>query len=318
MKTFVSIDFETANYGRNTACAVGIIKVKDQVIIQKFFSLIQPPGNSYSENCINVHGISPVNTEHAPNFYELYPLIKNFIDGEHLVCHNASFDIDVLRKCMVHYAIDPDDLSFDYSDTMKLFGGKALDVCCKEFGICLNHHDALSDAEAAACLFMKSNDANFIEYNPTPGIKKESGKKYNQKLRSDLLKKCYDIAENVENQFYQKKIVITGTFLNWPDRNNLGSLMKRLGADLDSSVSERINYLITGDNPGPEKLKKTMGFREKGIDVNIINESQLLSLIDGVRLSRKEDDEWIRVETIFIENDKLFFIHSSKPKINPK
>jgi DNA polymerase-3 subunit epsilon len=314
MKTFVSIDFETANYGRNTACAVGIIKVKDQVIIQKFFSLIQPPGNSYSENCINVHGISPVNTEHAPNFYELYPLIKNFIDGEHLVCHNASFDIDVLRKCMVHYAIDPDDLSFDYSDTMKLFGGKALDVCCKEFGICLNHHDALSDAEAAACLFMKSNDANFIEYNPTPGIKKESGKRYAKKLNRDLFKKSFDVTENVENPFYQKKVVITGTYINWPERDNLGLLLKRLGADLDVSVSERINYLITGNNPGREKKKKTEDFINNGIDIKIIDENQLLSIINGVRLSRKEDDEWIKVETIEIENGKLGFAFSTRHK----
>ncbi len=46
MKSFVAIDFETAQPVRHSPCAIGMVKVVDGVIIQRVFSLIRPPDNA--------------------------------------------------------------------------------------------------------------------------------------------------------------------------------------------------------------------------------------------------------------------------------
>ena len=48
MENFVAIDFETANNYRNSACAVGIVTVTDNVITDEYYTLIQPPLNQYN------------------------------------------------------------------------------------------------------------------------------------------------------------------------------------------------------------------------------------------------------------------------------
>ena len=59
MENFVAIDFETANNYRNSACAIGIVTVTDNVITDEFYTLIQPPQNQYNYHNILVHGIRP-------------------------------------------------------------------------------------------------------------------------------------------------------------------------------------------------------------------------------------------------------------------
>ncbi len=39
--TFVAIDFETADYGRDSACALALVRVEAGVIVQRAFSYIR-------------------------------------------------------------------------------------------------------------------------------------------------------------------------------------------------------------------------------------------------------------------------------------
>ena len=41
--TFVAIDFETADYGRDSACALALVRVEAGVIVQRAFHYIRPP-----------------------------------------------------------------------------------------------------------------------------------------------------------------------------------------------------------------------------------------------------------------------------------
>jgi len=43
MSTFLAIDFETANYSRTSACALGMVFVKNKRIVADEYYLIQPP-----------------------------------------------------------------------------------------------------------------------------------------------------------------------------------------------------------------------------------------------------------------------------------
>jgi DNA polymerase-3 subunit epsilon len=44
---FTAIDFETATPEHNSICQIGLVRVENSVIIEKFMSLIKPPRNEY-------------------------------------------------------------------------------------------------------------------------------------------------------------------------------------------------------------------------------------------------------------------------------
>jgi len=159
---FVAIDFETANGAKNSACAVGIVTVKNGVITDSYYTLIKPPENSYHWGCIRVHGINPEDTAHSPTFSDLYPEFQRRLQGQVVVAHNAPFDRSVLIACMKDANLDYDalDIHDKWQCTVKIYREKgfkpcSLSACCKVLGIELKHHQALSDAKACAELYLR-------------------------------------------------------------------------------------------------------------------------------------------------------------------
>lgn len=160
MKNFVAIDFETATNYRNSACAVGIVTVTDNIITDEFHTLIQPPQNVYSYHNINVHGIRPEDTINAPTFDEVFFEIKRRLQNQIVVAHNESFDRSVLRKTMEFYDLNYSQLNLaeKWECTYKIYKLKGivptkLSDCARKFNLELNHHEALSDARVCAQLF---------------------------------------------------------------------------------------------------------------------------------------------------------------------
>lgn len=41
---FTAIDFETANSSRASACAIGIVVVRNLEVVEEYYHLIRPPG----------------------------------------------------------------------------------------------------------------------------------------------------------------------------------------------------------------------------------------------------------------------------------
>lgn len=154
---FLAIDFETANYEGDSACSIGLVKVKNGKITEQEVFLIQPPSREFVFTYL--HGISWGQVAKAPTFGKLWPKLKALFEGvEFLVAHNASFDRRVLFACCARYDISPPALPFNC--TMQLarrhFGiypTKLSDVC-RRLRIQLNHHEALSDARAAAKIML--------------------------------------------------------------------------------------------------------------------------------------------------------------------
>lgn len=160
--SFVAIDFETATGYRDSACAIGIVTVENGVIIDEYYTLIQPPENIYWPKFSLIHGITPEMTESAPEFYAIYPEIKKRMLGRTIVAHNESFDRSVLMKVMRMFQLDYDELLLTdkWECTLKIYrslGYKPynLNSCCQAEGIALQHHDALSDARGCALLYLR-------------------------------------------------------------------------------------------------------------------------------------------------------------------
>ena len=161
--TFTAIDFETATGSRDSACSVGIVTVRDGVIIDRYHTLIRPPGNAYNWHNTQVHGITPQQTEHAASFASLFPEIEQKLGGHSLVAHNAPFDRAVLVSCLQTAGFDHTNYAQrdHWECTLKLYRAKGykpcrLSDCCSALDIPLKHHDALSDAVACAELYLRA------------------------------------------------------------------------------------------------------------------------------------------------------------------
>ena len=98
MTTFVALDFETANHYRDSACAIGLVRVEENRIVQKTHFLIRPPTSFFQFT--DIHGISWRDVATKPDFGNLWPQISEFIYGANfLAAHNAPFDKSVLYAC---------------------------------------------------------------------------------------------------------------------------------------------------------------------------------------------------------------------------
>ena len=153
MESFTAIDFETAQGYRWSICQVGLVRVENGVITHELDILVQPPDNYYWSNFTSIHGISARDTVNAPAFNQVWHKIAPFIENQNVIAHNGfGFDFPVLNKTLEYYGLQTPD--YNKHCTYKIYKSN-LAALCKEHGIKLNHHDALSDARACAELFQK-------------------------------------------------------------------------------------------------------------------------------------------------------------------
>ncbi|SYZ74620.1 DNA polymerase III epsilon subunit-like 3'-5' exonuclease (fragment) [Candidatus Zixiibacteriota bacterium] len=162
---FVALDFETANYYPNSACALALVRVENGLIIDRKVELIRPPDRQFAFTWL--HGIAWDDVVDKPSFADLWPQFRDFIKGaKFLAAHNASFDRGVLRTCCFEAGITQPRIRFVC--TMKLAREKwniyptRLPDVCGRFGIPLNHHDPLSDAEACARIIMQAREESGV------------------------------------------------------------------------------------------------------------------------------------------------------------
>lgn len=149
----LAIDFETADSGRDSACAIGAVLVEDGRMAASFYRLIRPPRRRVMFT--EIHGIRWSDVANEPCFGEMWPALAPLIETADLfAAHNASFDRGVLIGCCEAYGIVPPERP--WLCTVKLSRAlwdirpTRLPNVCEHFGIPLDHHDALSDAAACA------------------------------------------------------------------------------------------------------------------------------------------------------------------------
>ena len=156
MKDFAAIDFETANSERSSVCSVGVVIVRNNEIVDSFYSLINPEPNYYNYWCTKVHGLTSRDTDDAPVFPEVWKQIAPLVEGLPLVAHNSPFDESCLKADFRVYQMDYPDYKFydtlsTARRTMKGLENHQLHTVAAVCGYQLdNHHHALADAEACA------------------------------------------------------------------------------------------------------------------------------------------------------------------------
>jgi DNA polymerase-3 subunit epsilon len=163
--TFAAIDFETADYGRDSACAVAVVRVEGQAIVDRAYYYIRPPRQHFVFSYL--HGISWRDVVEAPTFRQLWPSLQERLAGvEFLAAHNASFDRSVIRTCCERAHLRAPSHAFQCTVRLartvwNIFPTTLPDVC-RYLRIPLRHHDAGSDAEACARIVIAALEAGVI------------------------------------------------------------------------------------------------------------------------------------------------------------
>ena len=156
MGAVVALDFETSDRYADSACALGMTKIEDGVL-SHWYSLIRPPRSRvyFTE----IHGLTWEMLKDQPAFAELWPEISAFLSGATLlVAHNASFDRRVLYGCCAAFGLEAPATPFACTVKGSRRGlhlpHNRLNDVCAHLGIALDHHNAASDAEAAARIYL--------------------------------------------------------------------------------------------------------------------------------------------------------------------
>ena len=156
---FVAIDFETADYGRDSACAVGLVRVEDGIITDRVHRLIRPPRSEFVFTYI--HGIRWGDVVTEPPFAEVWRDVAPVLDGaDFLAAHNAPFDRGVLGACCMAAGVSSPGLAWRCTVQLarSVLGIRPANLrhVCDTLGIPLRHHQALSDAEACARIVLEA------------------------------------------------------------------------------------------------------------------------------------------------------------------
>ena len=204
---FIAIDFETANRNRNSACSLALIVVEENQIVNKKHWYINPPTDDFYFSYL--HGITKSTVLNAPTLAELWETeLKFYIENKIIVAHNASFDISVLQTSLSEAGITQSKIQ--YLDTVEYarnffptLENHKLPTVCKFLGISLNHHNALSDAEACAQIVIKLNSQEYTT-NSSENLAKiyqttEEGTHLYKKIKDEIE---FSHSTNIKDYYY--------------------------------------------------------------------------------------------------------------------
>lgn len=159
---FVALDFETSATHPGSACSIGIVRVERGRIARRVRQLIRPPNHEIGFTYI--HGLTMADLHDKPSFGQAWKILRELFEGVgFLAAHNAGFDRRVLEACCHEAGHDVPDLPWvcTVRQARRALGIRpaSLDNVARVMGIKLNHHDALSDAEACARIVMAARKA---------------------------------------------------------------------------------------------------------------------------------------------------------------
>lgn len=159
LPTFLALDFETADHGADSACAIGLVRVEKGQVAQQVTRLIRPPRRRMVFTYI--HGITWEMVAQEPCFAEVWPDLEPLFAGvDFLAAHNAPFDRRVLEACCMAAGIGGPATKFVCTVQLARFMWDIrptnLPNVCRKLRIPLNHHEAGSDAAACAQIVLRS------------------------------------------------------------------------------------------------------------------------------------------------------------------
>ena len=153
---YVVIDTETTGlFKKDRIVEIACVVFKNGKMLEEWSTLVNP---SRDVGPTHIHKITPSMVSIAPTFGEISNDLLRLLNGRVIVCHNASFDIRMLKQEFERLSLE-----IDFGDPFCTMvasrqtlpsGLDSLSEACREVGIQLEAvHSALGDARMTMALF---------------------------------------------------------------------------------------------------------------------------------------------------------------------
>ncbi|VHB68951.1 exonuclease domain-containing protein [Streptococcus pyogenes] len=312
--SYVALDVETANSFRGSICSIGLVKFQDGEVIDSFYSLINPE-EEFDEFNIFIHGIMPDDVIGSPTFPEIRQKIVDFIGTDIVVAHFAQFDMGALKDAYQKYHLEFDNIEYicSYRLAKAALPGQLnykLKRLAKNLNLELDHHNALSDAQACGFILehiLSTNSFSELDtflkefrYDKTGLLGQRSFKRRKDaRYKENLIYQPTEeekAAMNPDHYFYGLYFCFTGK-LERMTRKEANKAVALVGGIPEKGVTQRTNILVVGEqdwrvvgtNGLSSKMKKAQSLLEKGQDIEIMTENDFIKFIEP---SYDDDDEY--------------------------
>ena len=156
MNSYIVMDLENPNIRGNSICAIAVTVVKDHIVVDEKYTLINPEDRFDAINS-QITGVYQNQVLNAPTLKEYWTEIKELLENNIIVGHNVTYDLNVLSKSLSRYDIPVPE--FRYCCTLELSrkflqaDSYHLENLCEVLGFVYKSHVASEDVKAAQYLF---------------------------------------------------------------------------------------------------------------------------------------------------------------------
>jgi len=306
MNAFTYFDVETPNRKNDRISSMGIIHVVDGVTVHEGTYLVNPevPFDSFN---IELTGITPSMVKGKPTLGALWPELEGYFTNAIIVAHNATFDLGVLTKTLVHYGYPRP--TFNYICTLDKarrdlkLRRNSLDYLCATLGILMErHHEALSDARACQGIFYYLVERCGLSEDEVSTFRMrydqldprfKSGRPYDDTLRKSFHQSVWyastealstvGMSAHEQMRFKDKVFCLTGDF-DFGSKGDVELWLMARGGRCTESLNPQVDYVIVGNKGSTRwaygsygtKVKRAMDMKANGAPIEILKEANLI------------------------------------------
>lgn len=293
LSDYVVFDTETTGVDPDTdrIIEVGLIAVKDNIIVDRFGSFVNP-GCSIPASASKVNHIFDRDVADAPSYQQIAPILAEWLIGKTVIAHNAQFDMKLVRSLLSEA---------NYSGTIKyvdtLFYARRvvsdvenykLQTLAEHFSIDTGDaHRAVDDAITCHYLFQ---ECKALTSDDSFGQKSSNSSFYESVQAKDFFP-SHPVSP--DSPLYDKIVVFTGDLSI--SRSSAMQMAVDAGAIIKDNLTLNTDYLVEGvQNPyyvkegelsNKQKTAREINSNGKG-KIQIISESEFFKLC-GVKKESK-------------------------------
>lgn len=314
MLDFTAIDFETANSFQGSPCAVGVVKIRGGRPVAQHHVLIRPPevAGHFTAFNTSIHGITADDVRGAPAWRDVLAWLVDFIGGDVVVAHNASFDIGVIRYACMADGIEWPELRFlctlVVSHRALSLASYALPFVAESCGFPVdNHHNALADAEtvvrivsdlarqAEVVTLEDLAAAHHIRIGTMTAGQYRGSVAINRSGQDRLVVAQANPDADPEGYLYGRVVVFTGVLLSMTRQTAWDEVVHNGGFPA-KNPTKKTSVVVAGDfnpatlRPGATfsgKARRAFELQDGGQDIEWMTEYDFLRVLDGGDLTNQ-------------------------------
>lgn len=286
MTDYCVLDVETTglDYKTDRIVQLSILRVEGDSIAETFTTMVNP-GHPIPARATAIHGITDADVKDAPKYEDIADRVYELLNGQTVVGHNVTFDLNFTEILMLAGENADKDLDIDYIDTWQYSRVVVRGMPDYKLQTLLAHfeidpgkaHTADADTLATFELFkrLRYEDAHAKEI---AAAKRREAREQEAAERQ----KKYGASP-----LFDRNVYFAGAFS--VSREAIEELAKSVGAKVRYEVNGRTAFVVKGDTEAQsglgtvQNLQKAEDLGQAGKPVKIIGEAEFFSLVSDAK-----------------------------------